>query len=131
MKVFNIFSLFLSILNIAASNEKFCSSIDTSANGLVTPLIEQIKNWNIQRYKDFDDEDIDTYIEVIVFCFLNCSDLLWEKIVLVIDKNLRQKVRICKNFKITKTNSFKHGERSVKFLETEWFFNFFLEVSQV
>ena len=76
MKVFNIFSLLLSILNIAASNEKFCSSIDTSANGLVTPLIEQIKNWNIQRYKDFDDEDIDTYIEVIVFCFLNCSDLL-------------------------------------------------------
>ena len=76
MKVFNIFSLFLSISNIAASNEKFCSSIDISANGLVTPLIEQIKNWNIQRYKDFDDEDIDTYIEVIVFCFLNCSDLL-------------------------------------------------------
>ena len=76
MKVFYIFSLFLSILNIAASNEEFCSSISTSANGLVTPLLEQIKNWNIQRYKDFDDEDIDTYIEVIVFCFQNCSDLL-------------------------------------------------------
>ena len=65
MKVFYIFSLFLSILNFAASNEEFCSSLNTEDNVLVTPLLEQMKKWTIQRYKDFDDEDMDTYIEVI------------------------------------------------------------------
>ena len=64
MKVLYIFSLFLSILNFAASNEEFCSSLNTEDNGLVTPLLKQMKKWTIQRYKDFDDEDMDTYIEV-------------------------------------------------------------------
>ena len=75
MKAFYIVNIFLFILNLAASNEEFCNSLKTKGNGLVTPLLEEIKNWNIQRYKDFDNEDMDTYIEVMVFCFQNCSDL--------------------------------------------------------
>ena len=30
---------------------------------------------------------LDNWKERIVFCYQNCSDLLWEKIVLVIEKN--------------------------------------------
>jgi len=32
--------------------------------GLVHPLLEQMKNVNIKRYKDFDEEDMDTYMQV-------------------------------------------------------------------
>ena len=42
----------------------------------------------------------------VVFCYQNCSDLLWEKSVLVIGKkNLirGKRPRICKNFEITRT----------------------------
>ena len=40
----------------------------------------------------------------MVFCLQNCSDLLWEKIVLVIKKNVRgRRPRICKIFEITTT----------------------------
>ena len=56
----------------------------------------------------------------MVFCYQNCSDLLWEKIVLVIEKN----------FEITWT-IYSNSERSEQFLVTEWFFNLFLEVSQI
>jgi hypothetical protein len=81
MKEFYIVSIFNFILNLAASNEEFCSSLKPEGNGLVTPLLEEIKNLNIQRYKDFDDEDMDTYIEVMYFvskivltyCEKNCS----------------------------------------------------------
>jgi hypothetical protein len=51
-----------------------------------------------------------------VFCYQNCSDLLWEKIVLVIKKNFEiwgQRPRICKNFEITRTIcSNSEGENS-------------------
>ena len=50
----------------------------------------------------------------LVFCYQNCSDLLWEKIVLVITRT------ICSN-----------SERSEQFLVTECFFNLFLEVSHI
>ena len=42
----------------------------------------------------------------MVFCYQNCSDPLWEKIVLVIEKTLEirgWRPRICKNFEITRT----------------------------
>ena len=35
--------------------------------GLVHPLLEQMKNVNIKRYKDFDEEDMDTYIQVHMY----------------------------------------------------------------
>ena len=46
----------------------------------------------------------------IVFCFKNCSDLLWEKIVLVIEKNFwnsRLKVENFQNFWDHSNNLFK------------------------
>ena len=53
-----------------------------------------------------------------VFCYQNCSDLLWEKIVLVIKKNFWN-------------SRLKWSERSEQFVVTECFFNLFLEVSNV
>ena len=54
----------------------------------------------------------------LVFCFQNCSDLLWEKIVLVIKKNFLRKLlnfenegREPENFEITKT-IYSNGKRS-------------------
>ena len=52
----------------------------------------------------------------LVFCFQNCSDLLWEKIVLVIE--------------ITSKN-YSNIERSVQFMKQNAFLTFFLEVSQI
>ena len=57
----------------------------------------------------------------LIFCYQNCSDLLWVKIVLVIKKN---------NLQITRT-IYSNSERSEQFLVTEWFFNLFLEVSHI
>ena len=70
---------------------------------------------------------------VLVFCYQNCSDLLWEKIVLVIEKkiwNSRLKAENCKIFEITRT-IYSNSERSEQFLVTECFFNLFLEVSHI
>ena len=50
---------------------------------------------------------------LLVFCYQNCSDLLWENIVLVIEKN-------CKIFENTKT-IYSNSERSEQFLVTECF----------
>ena len=69
----------------------------------------------------------------IVFCYQNCSDLLWEKIVLVIEKNFwnsRLKGENFQIFEITRT-IYSNSERSEQFLVTECFFNLFLEVSYI
>ena len=69
-------------------------------------------------------------VNILVFCYQNCSDLLWEKIVLVIEKTFEiqgWRPRICK---ITRT-IYSNSERSEQFLVTECFFNLFLEVSQI
>ena len=62
--------------------------------------------------------------EKMVFCYQNCSDLMWEKIVLVIEKTLQ-----FENFDITWTIH-SNSERSEQFLVTECFFNF-LEIFQI
>ena len=63
----------------------------------------------------------------MVFCYQNCSDLLWEKkIVLVTEKtfwNWRLKAKICKNFEITWT-IYSNSERCEQFLGTECFSTF-------
>ena len=64
-----------------------------------------------------------TNLAPLVFCYQTCSDLLWEKIVLVIEKNFW-------NSEITRTICF-NNERSEQVLLTEWFFILFLEVSQI
>ena len=65
--------------------------------------------------------------------FLNSSDLLWDKIVLVIEKNFRNsrgKAENFENFEIIGT-IYSNSESSGHFLVTECFFNLFLEVSQI
>ena len=60
----------------------------------------------------------------MVFCYRNCSELLWEKIVLAFEENFRNlglKARICKNFEITRT-IYSSSEKSEQFLVTECFF---------
>ena len=60
----------------------------------------------------------------MVFCYQNCSDLLWEKFVLVIEKIFEirgWRPRICKNFEITRA-IYSNSERSEQFLVTECFF---------
>ena len=69
----------------------------------------------------------------MVFCYQNCSDLQWEKIVLVIEKTFEirgWRSRICKKIEITRT-IYSNSERSEQFLVTECFFNLFLEVSHI
>ena len=69
----------------------------------------------------------------MAFCYQNCSDLLWEKNVLVIAKTFEIRgwwLRICKIFEITRT-IYSNSEGSEQFLVTECFFNLFLEVSQI
>ena len=50
----------------------------------------------------------------MVFCYQNCSHLLCEKIVLVIEKK-----------------NYSNSKRSEQFLVTECFFNLFLDVSHI
>ena len=72
-------------------------------------------------------------IKTMVFCYQNCSDLLWQKIVLVIEKTFEirgWRPRICKIFEITRT-IYSNSERPEQFLVTECFFNLFLEVSHI
>ena len=71
--------------------------------------------------------------EEMVFCYQNCSDLLWEKLFYLSRKTFEirgWRPRICKSFEITRT-IYSHSERSEQFLVTECFFNLFLEVSQI
>ena len=53
----------------------------------------------------------------MVFCLQNCSDLQWEKIVLVNEKNFWKK------FEISRT-IFSNSEKSVRFLKQNSFLNF-------
>ena len=64
----------------------------------------------------------------MVFCYQNCSDLLVEKIVLVIKKTFEirgWRPRIYKNFEISRTIC-SNSESLEQFLVTECFLNLFL-----
>ena len=60
----------------------------------------------------------------MVFCFENCYDLLWEKIVLVMEKKSFEIqgwcLRICENFDIT-TAIYSNSEMSEQFLKQNAF----------
>ena len=57
--------LVLCLFNVASANNEFCDSPKVEFNGLVHPLVEKIKDWNIERMiKGFDEEDLDFYMEV-------------------------------------------------------------------
>ena len=62
-------------------------------------------------------ETTTTKLLEMVFCYQNCSDLLWEKIVLVIEKNFfnsRLKAENLQNFEITRI-IYSNSERSGQF----------------
>ena len=91
---------------------KFCGP-----NVLVQKVSKLVKQEKIKR-------------NTMVFWYHNCSDLLWEKIILVIKKTFKNRgwrLRICKNFEITKT-IYSNSELKGRI---ECFFNLFLEVSQI
>ena len=75
-------------------------------------LLNQLNGKFIYMYL----EKIQVKMQVLVFCFQNCSDLLWEKNVLMIE--------------ILNNNLFEQWKVR-PFFETERFFNLFLEVSQI
>ena len=66
-------------------------------------------------------------LKEMAFCYRNCSDLLWEKIVLVIEKNFWNSRLKAEIIRIIYSNS----ERSEQVLVTKCFFNLFLEVSHI
>jgi len=60
----------------------------------------------------------------MVFCYQNCYDLLWEKIVLLIEKNFwssRLKTKNLQNFEISSGTIYSNSERSEQILVTECF----------
>ena len=72
--------------------------------------------------------------EEMIFCYQNCSDLLWEKNCSS-DRKKTFKIRgwrprIFNNLEITRT-IYSNSERSEQFLVTECFFNLFQEVSHI
>ena len=67
----------------------------------------------------------------MVFCYQNCSDLLWEKNCSSDQENLLKfEAEVLQHFEITRT-IYSNSEWSEQFLVTECFFNLFLEVSQI
>ena len=61
----------------------------------------------------------------MVFCYQNCSDLLWEKIVLVIEKNFEAEGREFEIF----LRSLEHFIQTVKGQNNFWSQNVFLTCS--
>ena len=59
--------LFFCLLATSLCEESCQVSMENFNGGLVHPLLEQMKDVNIKRYKDFDEEDMDTYMQVRIF----------------------------------------------------------------
>ena len=76
--------------------------------------------WTTAENKDFF-----RWCKTMVFCYQNCSDLLWEKL-----EFRGWRPWICKIFEITRT-IYSSSERSEQFFVTDYFFNLFLEVSNI
>ena len=89
------------------------------------------KIWILEKYpnkKEIQSISFDPSREM-VFCYQNCSDLVWEKIVLVIEKNFwnsRLKAEKLQNFWDHLNDLFKQWK-----VRTECFLNLFLEISQI
>ena len=59
--------LLFCLLATSLCEESCQASMEIFNGGLVHPLLEQMKNVNIKRYKNFDEEDMDTYMQVQIF----------------------------------------------------------------
>ena len=71
-------------------------------------------------------------IVTMVFCYQNCSDLLWKNCSSYREKILKfeaESREFSKFLRLLEINS--NSERSEQFLVTECFFNLFLEISQI
>ena len=101
----------------------FSSSGDICQTGNLIRNLQHKRGGKNEAWIDFS-----TRIKM-VFCFHNWSDLLWEKNVLKIKKQILKfwRLRILKNLVHWK-NLFKQWNVNAIFV-TECFFNFFLEVS--
>ena len=90
-------------------NKKTCSG-----NGVMSEKVFAIGGGSRSKHKRK---------KKMVFCYQNCSDLLWEKIVPVIEKNLwnsRLKAKNLQKFEIARTIC-SNSERPEQFLVTECF----------
>ena len=88
-------------------------------------------HWSIMSYQnsEMNWQKLWTLLEM-VFCYQNCSDLLWEKIVRGKLLKFEGEGWIFKIFEFTRTIH-SNRERWEQLLVTECFFNLFLEVSQI
>ena len=68
--------LFFCLLATSLCEESCQVPMENFNGGLVHPLLEQMKDVNIKRYKDFDEEDMDTYMQVQIYNIF--SQILWK-----------------------------------------------------
>ena len=68
--------LFFCLLATSLCDESCQVPMENFNGGLVHPLLEQMKNVNIKRYKDFDEEDMDTYMQVQIYNIF--FQILWK-----------------------------------------------------
>ena len=78
-------------------------------NGWITKKVTGLKNDSILQWTKGRNSIMLLCQEGMVFCYQNCSDLLWEKIVLVVEKkllgfrNMQEKLEnymYCSSFKV-------------------------------
>ena len=100
------------------------SSLSWQTPVITTPYFSDSQTWHFRAKPKVIKL---SYVIILVFCYQNCTDLLWEKIVLVIQKKLFEirgwRSQICKMFEITRT-IYSNSERSEKILVTECFLTF-------
>ena len=95
-----------------------------------------MKNYFVYLYKDEQKKLVlERFSPMnLVFCYQNCSDLLWEKNVLVTEeKLLKFEAEGWEFAKFLRSlwTIYLNSERSEQILVTEYFFNLFLEVSHI
>ena len=83
-----------------------------------------IRTWKLKGLQLFKKAKKNAFHSWYIFCYQNCSDLLWEKIALVIKKTFEiwgWRWRIFKIFEITRT-IYSNSERSEQFLVNRMLF---------
>ena len=113
-------------------HETFVVGIITSIGACLLDIMWEFSFTNLPSSKKENEIQHKIYKTWIRILLQNCSDLPWEKIVLVIEKNFRSSRLKAENkiFEITWT-IYSNSERSEQYLVTECFFNSFLEVSHI
>ena len=117
---------------------KVCQSNSTIESALCLDLkLAESRNSNkwIDHYKSNKPILVifhRTMTATMAFCCQNCSDLLWERIVLGIEKNFWNSRLQAENLqKNLRSLYYSSSERSEQFLVTECLLTLFLEVSKI